>query len=185
MTDSPPTDRIAQLSARLASRTPTARTLVSLTLVAGLALSVAVAAPATAQSDGGTFQLATDSVTSTTNATISGTTTLEPGTELQVRVQSTGETDPQFLKTSAATVGDDGSWTTTFDLSAVETHDTITVTVVGPDGDPTADFDASVRNDRATPSETGSSTSTPGFGVVVAAAGILGSLLVLRRRRRR
>ena len=184
MIDSPPTDRIAQIASEIEHSAPAARSFVSLALVATLVLSAA-AVPATAQADEEPFQLETESVSSTAEVTIAGTTTLDPGTELQIRVQSAGETDPQFLKTQAATVGEDGSWNATFDLSAVETHDSITITVAGPDGNQTADFDVPIRNDQSTPTESRSDTSTPGFGVVVAVAGVLGSAAVLRRRRGR
>jgi len=184
MIDSPPTDRIARFAAEIANSAPAVRSFASLALVATLVLSAA-AVPATAQAGDEPFQLETESVSSTTEVTIAGTTTLDPGTELQVRVQSAGETDPQFLKTQAATVGEDGSWNATFDLSAVETHDSITITVAGPDGNRTADFDVPIRNDQSTPTESGSGTSTPGFGAVVAVAGVLGSAVVLRRRRGR
>jgi PGF-CTERM protein len=181
MIDSPPTDRIASVADRLRDCTLTSRSSVSIVLVAVLALSAA-AVPAAAQSDGAAFQLETDSVSSTANVTLAGTATLDPGTELQVRVRSAGDTEPRFLQTDAATVADDGSWESSFNLSAVETHDSITVTVVAADGNQTADFDVPVRDDQATPTETGTGTSTPGFGVVVALGGVLGGVLALRRR---
>ena len=189
MIDSPPRDCVDRL-VRPAGRTTNARSLVRLALVAALVFSAAVAAPAglvAAQSDDDPFELQTESVSSTADVTIRGTTTLDSGTELQVRLQSSGETSPQFLKTSAATVGSDGTWNATFDFSEVETHDSVSISVVATDGDQSADFEVPIRNDQSTPTESGSGsgsgTFAPGFGVAVAVAGVVGSALVFRGRR--
>ncbi len=79
--------------------------------------------------DGGTpIELEADG-----NATVSGTTTLEAGTELSVRVQSADDTAPRFFKVAEATVDDDGSFTATFDLSAVTSERDVNVSVRAPD----------------------------------------------------
>lgn len=175
MTRSPPpdhTDRELWMS--------TAR---RLTVVALAALLVASAglAPAAAQSD--RFTLETDAIPSTGNATVSGTTTLDSGTELRIRLRSVGETEPAFIRSTTATVGDDGAWTATANLSAVEIHDRISVTVAAAEGDAAETFEASLRNDRASGSGE-APISTPGFGVVAAVAALLASAAVLARTRR-
>ncbi|ELZ42635.1 hypothetical protein C464_17552 [Halorubrum coriense DSM 10284] len=136
--------------------------------------------PVAAQSGGDTFGLTTENVTSTENQTIRGTSTLETGTELQIRVQSSGETEPQFLQSDSATVGPTGKWNATFDFSAIETHDTVEVSVVASENQ-SAEFETPVRNDQA--SSSNSSESAPGFGVVVAVAALAGGAFLLRSRR--
>lgn len=63
--------------------------------------------------------------------TISGTTDREPGTELRVRVRSTGESP--FLKQQTTTVGSDGRFAVTMDFSSVPAGATFQVTVVAED----------------------------------------------------
>lgn len=48
---------------------------------------------------------------------ISGTADVPVGTELLVRVQSTGDTQPRFIKSTNAVVREDGTWAVTFDFS--------------------------------------------------------------------
>ncbi len=152
-------------------------------LAAVLACSVAVA-PAAAQSDGDAVELETESVPSTENATVAGTTTLDSGTELRVLLRSTGDTEPRFLRSTTATVGPDGAWNVTTDLSAVGTHDRLSVTVTAAEGDASETFEASLRDDRASGSAGEAPVSTPGFGVVATVAALLGGAAVLARPRR-
>lgn len=66
------------------------------------------------------------------NATLSGSTTAAPGTELGVRIRSTdGET--AFLKSRTATVSENGSFESTFDLSDLYAEHEIAVNVQGDD----------------------------------------------------
>lgn len=65
----------------------------------------------------------------TENATVSGTTELDPGTELSVRVQSADDADPQFFKSVSTTVEDDGTFTATVDLSQFTTERAVKVSV--------------------------------------------------------
>ena len=64
--------------------------------------------------------------------TISGTTSVEPGTELEVKLDSPTSSDP-FVKRPEATVQDDGSFTVTADFSDNEPGTEFEVTVL--DGD--------------------------------------------------
>jgi PGF-CTERM protein len=162
---------------------PETRRLAVAALAAVLACSVAVA-PAAAQSGGDAFGLETGSVPSTANATVAGTTTLDPGTELRILLRSTGDTEPQFLRSTTATVGPDGEWNVTTDLSAVGTHDRMSVTVTAAEGNAAETFEASLRDDRTSGSSGEAPVSTPGFGVVAAVAALLGSAAVLARTRR-
>ncbi|WP_049987054.1 BGTF surface domain-containing protein [Halobellus rufus] len=160
----------------------------ALALVAALAVAAvaAVGAPVAAQSGDAPVELETDAVESVQNATVSGTSTLDAGTEIQVRLSSTGETSPQFLKTRTTTVGSDGDWNATVDLSAIEEHDSVGVSVVVASGDDDrgADFEIPIENDRTTPAETGDSpVSAPGFGSVVAIVALVGSAALVRTRR--
>ncbi|MFB6251079.1 MAG: BGTF surface domain-containing protein [Halobellus sp.] len=184
MSFSPPSELSVESDgayARIASWLPSRRSLAAFGLAVLLLCSTA-GLPVAAQSTD-SFELTTGNVTSTTNQTITGTTTLEAGTELQVRIRSSGETDPQFLRTDTATVTGYGTWNATFDLSAVETHDTVEVTVAGVDENQSATFEVPVRNDGAPNRSTGSGISTPGFGVLVAVAALLGAMGLARRRR--
>jgi hypothetical protein len=67
------------------------------------------------------------------NATVSGTTELEAGTELSVRVQSADDTAPRFFKVAEATVDEDGTFAATFDLSAITSERDVNVSVRAPD----------------------------------------------------
>ncbi len=68
-------------------------------------------------------------VSQAANQTISGTTTFAPGTELNLRVRSTQETSPSFLKTATVVVQSDRTWSTTFDFSNQNVGDTYDITV--------------------------------------------------------
>ena len=162
-----------------------ARRLIALALAAVLVVSAAgaVASPVAAQSGDDPFALETESVESVQDATVSGTTTLDAGTEVQVRLRSTGETSPQFLRTKTTTVGSDGAWNATFDLSAIETHDAIEVSVVATNESASDAFEIPIENDRATPTSTSDSlVSAPGFGIAAVLAGLVGGTALLRRR---
>jgi PGF-CTERM protein len=115
-------------------------------------------------------------------ATISGESDLPAGTTLTVRVQSTGDTEPRFIRTADdVTVSEDGSFSATFDFSNRSAGDTFEVTVVR-NGTALASTEGRVSADAET-TETTSSQPLPGFGVTVALAALLGSALVLARRR--
>lgn len=64
--------------------------------------------------------------------TIRGETELDAGTELQIRLRSTGENP--FLKSATATVEDDGTFEATYDMSGIDDGTTFDV-VVHRDGE--------------------------------------------------
>ncbi|WP_411968163.1 ArtA-dependent S-layer glycoprotein [Haloferax sp. YSSS75] len=68
-------------------------------------------------------------VTASADQSVSGSATVAPGTELTIRVKSTGDTQPRFLKTGSAYVQADGSYSTAFDFSEQKSGDEFTVTV--------------------------------------------------------
>lgn len=82
------------------------------------------------------------------NQTIRGTTSLPPGTSLYVRLQSANSDQP-FIKTRAATVGPDGSFNATFDLSNIEPAQ-IRVSVGAENSSASAEFDARVGSPQTT-----------------------------------
>jgi PGF-CTERM protein len=63
------------------------------------------------------------------DARLSGTTTLAPGTELEVEARASGT----FLRRNETRVDEDGTFTTTLNLSAVEPRTTFTAIVDGLD----------------------------------------------------
>lgn len=174
-----PSARSDGTDSRTTSQMLSLRTFVTFGLVALLLLSV-VGIPATAQSGDDAVGLTTENVTSTANQTVHGTSDLDAGTELQIRVQSSGETEPQFVQADSATVGPSGEWNATFNFSAIETHDTVEISVVVSENQ-SADFEIPVRNDQATPTD--SSASTPGLGILVALTALVAGAFLLRTRR--
>lgn len=62
------------------------------------------------------------------DATVSGTSTFAPGTELTVTARREGGTSP-FVTDTTVVVGEDGSWTATFDLSEVAEGTSFTLRV--------------------------------------------------------
>ncbi|MFB6236594.1 MAG: BGTF surface domain-containing protein [Halopenitus sp.] len=94
---------------------------------------------------------------------ITGTTTIAPGSTLTIRVQSTGDTEPRFVKSQKVTAQKDGSFTATFDFSAQSPGDTFTASIRGGNfasGTVTADGEI-VKAPTPTPTETATPTETP------------------------
>lgn len=121
----------------------------------------------------------------TENATIQGTSDLPAGENLSIRIRSTGETQPRFLKTDTVTVGEDGNFSATFDFGHHSTNATFAVTVV--DGSKTvAEAEGEVVSEPETTTTDDSTESlVPGFGVVAAVGALValtaGVLFVGRR----
>lgn len=65
----------------------------------------------------------------TDEAVVSGTADLDAGTTVSVRIQSADDAGPKFFKSAEATVGEDGSFAATFDLSQFKTERDVTVSV--------------------------------------------------------
>lgn len=67
-------------------------------------------------------------------ATITGQSTCEPGTELLVNARDSGGTSP-FSMSALTTVGDTGGWSAAFDFESLEPGRRFEVTVVHDDGE--------------------------------------------------
>ncbi|QZP36833.1 BGTF surface domain-containing protein [Halobaculum magnesiiphilum] len=61
---------------------------------------------------------------------VSGRTSLPAGTEVSVRLHSTGDTQPAFIRSADAVVAPDGSFRAVFDLSSVEAGASVEASVV-------------------------------------------------------
>jgi PGF-CTERM protein len=70
-------------------------------------------------------------VSAAANQTIEGETTVAPGTELDLRIRSSGDTQPSFLKTGTVYVTENNTFSGTFDFSEQKAGDTFDVTVRG------------------------------------------------------
>ncbi|WP_247008534.1 BGTF surface domain-containing protein [Halorientalis litorea] len=95
----------------------------------GAGLVVGMDGGATAQND--TASIVTDgdelTLTAASNSTLDGETNLAAGSTVTVRLTSTGGSP--FLRTTNATVGEDGTFTATVDLASVEPETEFNVTV--------------------------------------------------------
>ena len=151
-------------------------------------------------------------VSASATQTISGETTVAPGTELSLRVRSSGDTQPSFLKTATVYVTENRTFSGTFDFSEQEVGDTYEITVRNgpadsetvdgtvlesvetetemtetdaPDTATDAPDTATDAPDTATEEpadDTETSTGTPGFGAVVAVTALLAAALLAVRR---
>ncbi|MFC7136846.1 BGTF surface domain-containing protein [Halobaculum litoreum] len=171
----------------------------TLVLVAVLAVSaVGVAGVAAAQ---GATEVTTVNGTvrvhAAEDATIEGTTDLDPGTNVTVRLRSTGETQPSFIATEEATVREDGTFAIGHDFSQHAPGDTFSVTVLYDDATVAEVEGRVVAADAAvTPTETTSPTPyihtttidrrtdtlVPGFGAATAVAAACVALVAVVRR---
>lgn len=115
------------------------------------------------------------------DAAIRGTTDLEPGANVSVRLQSAGETSPRFLKSKEVSVREDGSFVARFNLTRWSPGDRFSVTVVH-NGTQLASADGKFVAQDVPVSPTGtdeaSKSTLPGFGLLTAVSAICG-LLVL------
>lgn len=75
---------------------------------------------------------------------ISGTADFRKGTELIVRVQSTGDTAPRFIKSSNAVVTENGTWAVAFDFERQQAGNTFSVKVLAENGTTLATADGEV-----------------------------------------
>ncbi|MFC6875062.1 DUF7827 domain-containing protein [Halobellus marinus] len=144
--------------------------------------------------------------------TVSGTTSLAPGTELTLRVRSDDGVSPSFLKTASPVVQEDRTWSAEMDFSEQAVGDTYEIVVNGGNADEVDEDGAVVESvgtatpepdtdtpepdtdtpepdtdtpepDTDTPEpDTETPTSTPGFGVVVALTALLAAALLAIRR---
>ncbi|QZP37871.1 BGTF surface domain-containing protein [Halobaculum magnesiiphilum] len=121
------------------------------------------------------------------DATVTGTTDLDAGANVSVRVQSSGDTTPRFFRSRQVRTGENGTVAATFDFSEHAPGDTFTVNVVH-DGSTIAEAEGEVVADdvavtRTGTPETTTETTGPGFGIGAAAAAVcLGAAFMARRR---
>ncbi len=168
-------------------------------LVAGVGVAAAADAPPAVQAENTTIDHHGEALTLVTerNATVTGETSLDAGTNLDIVVRSSGENP--FLVSNETTVREDGRFAATFDLADMpdganatlmvrsdgEQQAEVPVRLVAeptptPTDSPTPD-PTGVPTDSPTPSNT-SSGDGPGFGGLVALFAALGTTLALARR---
>jgi PGF-CTERM protein len=156
------------------------------------------------------------------NASVSGSTTVAPGTEVTVRLRSVSGAENPFVMSETVTVAEDGSIDANFDLADVAVGTNLTVAVSASpsldgetewdgvvveqteetptptptddgtptDGTPTDDGTPTpTPTATPTPTDDGSptptdetTTTTPGFGAVVALVALIGAALLALRR---
>ena len=104
-------------------------------LVVATALAPAVA-PVAAADPGITVGYDGEAVTvaNGTSQVVTGTADVPVGTELNVRVRSTGDTQPRFIKTTSAVVTENGTWAAAFDFSRQSPDGTFSLTVLTENG---------------------------------------------------
>ena len=165
-------------------------------LVAGTGVAAATDAPSAAQAENATINHDGEAVTLVTepNATVTGETSLEAGTELTVRLRSSNTENP-FLLSNETAVGQDGRFAASFNLTSAPDGAEATLTVRG-DGERLAELPVRLVAEptptatasptpAASPTSPGTSSGDgPGFGALAAVGAFiaLGSALVLGRR---
>jgi PGF-CTERM protein len=168
-------------------------------LVAGAGVAAATGAPPAVQAENTTVDYSGEAVTIVTerDATVTGETSLDAGTNLTLIMRSSGENP--FLTMNRTTVRKDGRFAATFDLADVpdganatlmvrsggEQQAEVPVHLVAertptPTDSPTPD-PTPVPTDSPTPSNM-SSGDGPGFGGLVALFAVLGTALAVARR---
>jgi PGF-CTERM protein len=105
-------------------------------------------------------------VTNSADQTISGSTNVAPTTNLTIRVRSTDDTQPRFIKSSEVEVNENGVFSATFDFSEQNVGDTYEVTTratsgQGPDIEETEDGEVVEQVGTPTPTDTPTPTPTP------------------------
>jgi hypothetical protein len=102
-------------------------------------------------------------VPASSDATISGSSTAAPGTELTIEASNTA--DAPFLKRGTATVEEDGAWEVSLDFSNVAEGTNFTVTIDDPEANATgtvvaAEGQAGAQAETTTPEETTTAPET-------------------------
>lgn len=92
------------------------------------------------------------------NQTVTGTSSLDAGTEITIRLRSADESP--FLKQRQTTVEADGSFEATFDLSSTEPGTEYTAVVVGDDGQLSEPVEGQIREPGTEISTVGMETTT-------------------------
>ena len=107
---------------------------------------------------------------------------LDDGATVETRLRSAGDASTNYIETREATVTD-GEATATLNASVAEPGDRATLTVRGNEElDEPVTRDVLVVDDVGSPDTGDTGGEAPGFGVVVAALGLLGAALVARVR---
>ncbi|USZ69771.1 hypothetical protein NGM10_16880 (plasmid) [Halorussus salilacus] len=95
-------------------------------------------------------------VPASSDAAVTGTSSLAPGTQLEVEIESAGA-DP-FFERQTAEVGEDGTWEATFDLSGVSNGTEFAASIADPSANATgvvvAEGDAEAADEETTTEET-------------------------------
>ncbi|MFC6737216.1 BGTF surface domain-containing protein, partial [Halolamina salina] len=125
--------------------------------------------------DGVAIDYEGDAVTVANGSTqvVSGTAAEPTGTEIVVSLRSTGDTRPNFFRTSTAVVTEDGTWATAFNFSFLDAGATFSVEASTEDGTNSATAEAEVvrcggdcadtpPSDTPTPIPEQTTTATPG-----------------------
>ena len=130
------------------------RTASHLVLVACLLLAAVASAGVAAQpttepgADGTAITVDHDgdavTVANDTSQVISGAADFRAGTELLVRLQSTGDTQPMFFKSATAVVTENGTWAVGVDFSRHAAGDTFSVSVKTENGSHETSLDGEV-----------------------------------------
>ncbi|AFK20144.2 PGF-CTERM sorting domain-containing protein [Haloferax mediterranei ATCC 33500] len=111
-----------------------------------------------------TFDVSDNDEVNVTNAAdqvISGSSNVAPGTELALKAESSGDTQPKFLKTATVYVQEDGSFSATFDFSEQSVGDEFEVTADGGVApDETVDGNVLETVETETTTETGDNNTT-------------------------
>jgi surface glycoprotein (TIGR04207 family)/PGF-CTERM protein len=101
-------------------------------------------------------------VTANANRTITGTTNVAPGTELQLRIKSGDNTKPSFLKTATVYVTENRTYSAEFDFSEQEVNDTYEIKTTGSNNADDLTVDGYVKEsvETKTPIQTETETET-------------------------
>ena len=127
-------------------------------------------------------------VANTSEATISGETSLDAGTEVTVSLRSSSGSSAPFLKTNTVTVAENGTFSATFDLYGIPAG-TQFVAGARANGTDLAEVEGRVVDELPPETTTTTTESTettngegqPGFGVAAALVALAGAALVARR----
>lgn len=135
-------------------------------LVAATALVPAVVGPVAAADPGITVDYDGETVTvaNGTSQVVTGTADVPVGTELNVRVRSTGDTQPRFIKTTSAVVTENGTWAAAFDFSRQSPDGTFSLTVLTENGTLSTEVEGEIvacEGDCADPTPAGTPTPRP------------------------
>ena len=114
-----------------------------------------------------TLDVTQPNVTATDDATVEGETNLAPGTELRVRLRTTGSPDQRFIESTTVAVETDGTFAGEFPVAEAAPGDEYDISITrnpSLSGDLTTTFDGTVQEAQETPTDTPTATQTPDNG---------------------